>query len=225
MLVFTFILLKVMIVSRGEPATARALIEGAAPVAVVMDAFLTIAPIAIAFLFVRLGELNFRSKERSAKATMVSIAWMFVTYLAFAIVPLVSLIGAVVGTLMGAWMDRRNRRKGDYSGTRLPLSNSWTGTILGTLIVFLFTLINSGLWVPTENVNLKGGRQTVAYVVSSRDGWVTLFDKKERRVIRERAENIESREICGGRELLMNKTVTQLGPMARRRPDYPRCRA
>jgi hypothetical protein len=46
-LLFAFVLVKVMVVSRGEPATARVLIEGAAPVAVLMDAALSLMPVVI----------------------------------------------------------------------------------------------------------------------------------------------------------------------------------
>jgi hypothetical protein len=223
LVIFAFILVKVMVVSRGEPATARALIEGAAPVAVVMDAFFTLGPMVIAFLLMRIGEQYFRSKEPGQRDMILTIAFMILQYLSIAIVPLVVLGGSIVGTFAGAWTDRRNRRKGNHSGVRLPMSNTWTGSVLGLMIVLIFTVINSGPWVPTENVSLKDGRHYVAYVISSHDGWVTLFDAKKRQVIREQADNIESREICGGLTQIIDKPLSQLPRSGSIGPHYPRC--
>jgi hypothetical protein len=81
----------------------------------------------------------------------------------------------------------------------------------------------SGLWVPTENVSVKAGHSYAAYVLSSRDGWVALYDIKKRRVVQEQAENIVGREICTYPSSPLRKTAIQL-----LRPHaalgYPRCK-
>ncbi len=221
--IFAFILIKVMVVSRGDVATAQALIEAAPPMAVVLDAFLNLAPMIIAFLFVRLWEWNFQSHPADAKNAMLTIAFMIMASLV-ALVPLIIVVGSVIGTIAGAWTDRRNRRKGITDGYRLRLSNSWTGTILGTWAVGVFLIVNSGLWAPVENVDVKGGHHYVAYVVSSHDGWVTLFDRDKNQVLRERDVNIESRELCSNPLSLINRRIMQL-VAPEKGPHYPRCKA
>jgi hypothetical protein len=78
--------------------------------------------------------------------------------------------------------------------------------------------------VPTENVNVKGGHNYAAYVLSSRDGWVTLFDIEKSRVIQEQAENIVGREVCASTSWPINKTIIQLLRSRRAVSDYPRCK-
>ena len=222
-LIFAFILLKVMRATGGEPVAARALIAAASPVAVVMDAALSLAPLVIALIYLPIAEWNLRHNEGDTRDILLTIAFIVLTGIVTFTVPLLMLMGAILASFVGAWTDRRNRRKGDYSGTRLRLSNPWSGSILGVAAVFLFMTTVSGLWVPTENVSTKGGRNYAAYVVSSRDGWVTLYDMKKQRVVQERAENIIGREICGYTEWPLNKTLIQLARSRRAASEYPKC--
>ena len=78
-LIFAFILLKVMRATGGEPVAARALIAAASPVAVVMDAALSLAPLVIVLIYVRIAEWNLRHNEGDTRDILLTIAFIVLT--------------------------------------------------------------------------------------------------------------------------------------------------
>ena len=202
LLLFGFLILKVLLVAKGDLVTALGVINVSGVVTVVVGAALSALPIVAAILLgfgtyvVASGTTRpagWTTARTSGSFAVVAIAAMILSpwHLAAAVIG-VSLVGGLIDRF------RRNRKRravtrwhGQDQGERSRLLHR--GFVLATVTVFFLSL-NSlfyAMWLPHEVLHLQSGSPQVGYVLSDSNGWVTVLTSHDRKVKEYRAIDVE----------------------------------
>jgi hypothetical protein len=207
---FGFLILKVLLVARGDLLTSLAVVNSAGIVAVVVGVILSAMPIlaALSMAYVIYWWISGTGRPRASTqgavivGTIALSGWfspwfLFVPTLAFAL-----LVGAfdrwdaphrtAARTIRGSrWAVRPSRKQRGFGTGAMVLAASLMALAIGGS---LFTM-----WLPHERVVVEGQpRPIVGYVLDNSDGWMTVLTSGARRVDRFKEDSVTSRTLCRG---------------------------
>ena len=205
-LLFTFVALKAIVMSRGDIPAALGIFQATNPAVTVIGALLSALPLAAVAVLVIIG---YRAvKEASSQGYVLALAAALVCFFE---TPWPILIASLVaGPAAGYAMRRRQKQ-----GTLLVL--------VPCVVVFLFIAclttyrVLYDVWLPHEAIILQSGRVEVGYVLSDDGNWVTILRSAQRRIVLYRDSRVEKRIPCQlrPRGLLADMTAWQaLAPRA-----------
>jgi len=225
-LLFAFLVLKVMVPAKGDIPTALAIFQTTSLVVTVIGAFLSALPLAAVAVVVMMGYRAARkaSVEGYALAGAALLVCLFVT-------PWPVLAASLVVAPVAGYAMRRRQQLAESRGP------AWRK--LGTLLILLpclavFIYIGGlttwkvlyDVWLPHEIIALQSGRTEVGYVLNDTGNWVPILRAGERRLVRYRESQIEKRTLCQVRVhgLLASLTAWQaLGPHSLTAVNQPVC--
>jgi hypothetical protein len=198
LLVFAFVVLRVLLVAKTDVLTAVAIINGSGIVAVVVGTVLSALPILTAGLFVVIV-------YRVAAGT-----WKFETSLGIVALGLAALAVVLstpwfalplgVLTLSVCLFIRRGKFQ-----LWQPVRPPWRVFLIQLLLICVLlsplgVVAKDALfvmWLPREMLQLRDDHQPlVGYVLEDKEGWVTVLKTVERKVVRIHSERIVGRTVC-----------------------------
>lgn len=184
--------LRVLIVSRGEPETLRALLSNVNVFSLVLGTLLPTVPILVFWGWIAYIEWD-KSRPKVNKITLPwpFTAWIYgplagIIMLMSPMTLIIHLVGLTI--IVGAFLYRR--RKG-YPPGNAPLA-------LGALALVLFgnTFVSSPQpWLPHEIITVKDSASEVGYVLSSDPRWTTYLAKNGP-VKHVASADVISRQVC-----------------------------
>ncbi|WP_255788467.1 hypothetical protein [Mycobacteroides abscessus] len=182
--------LQLLIISRGDPATLRVLIQAADPLKVVLGSTLPLLPMVLYYLAPYYLERRIRGES---VPTWWSWAAIVITALAAFALPsaLFGALAFIYASMVFVFIEWIIRRRGGKS-VRVYYPILW----MVAVIVLLAGLV--GPWLPPEVVKIKGEGPIIAYVVSSNDGWTTLL-RYGGGIKLTRSADVLSRTVCNSR--------------------------
>lgn len=225
-LLFAFLILKVLVPAKGDIPTALAIFQTTSLAVTVIGALLSALPLVAVAVLVLIGYRAARnaSLEGYALAAAAALVCFFVT-------PWPVLAASVLIAPLAGYTVRQRQRliraRGPYwqrLGTLLVLAPC--------LIVFAYIAgmatwrVLYDVWLPHEMVTLQSGRVEVGYVLNDNSTWIPILRSGERRVVRYRETQVKERALCQLRPkgLLANLTAWQaLGPHTLTAVNQPVC--
>lgn len=183
------VVVKLLIVARGDAALALAIMVAAPIPTVLLGGLVSVAPAtlvaatALAFLYTLSNVLNGRTVWPSLMLVGVIAA---VAGIATPLLP-----GLLLALFLTAYAVVHRVVMGRSSGSSLPLGPLLIGAIVWTVIAYPV------LWVPREEVLLQGeDRPTLAWVLDAGAEWTTLLVRQPLTVQIVETESVESRQPC-----------------------------
>jgi hypothetical protein len=225
-LLFAFLILKVIVPAKGDIPTALAIFQTTSLAVTVIGALLSALPLVAVAVLVLIGYRAARnaSLEGYALAVVAVLVCFFLT-------PWPVLAASVVVAPIAGYTMRQRQRLARTRGPR------WQklGTLLvlaPCLIVFVYIAgmttwrVLYDVWLPHEMVTLQSGRVEVGYVLNDNSNWIPILRSGERRLVRYRETQVNNRALCQLRPkgLLANLTAWQaLGPHTLTAVNQPVC--
>lgn len=225
-LLFVFLILKVIVPAKGDIPTALAIFQTTSLAVTVIGALLSALPlvaVAALLLFSYRAARN-ASLEGYALAAAAILICFFVT--PWPVLAASVIVGPIAGYTM-----RQRQRLTRMQGSRLLK----LGTLLvltPCLIVFVYIAgittwrVLYDVWLPHEMLTMQSGRVEVGYVLNENGNWLPILRSGERRLVRYRETQVEKRTLCQLRPqgLLANLTAWQaLGPHSLTEVNQPAC--
>jgi hypothetical protein len=201
-LLFSFVVIKVIWIARGDIPTALGVFDSAGLATVIAGGLLSVFPlISAVVLGIAVFELS-RSVSFTKTFPFISapdksfwVIGLAATVGCFFLTPWpIMVYGAGLGFLSGvAWRFASKVRNAKVKkGLGIAAS-------VALLIAFSFLVLNPllyAVWLPHEKLTLRGQPQMVGYVLSDSNGWVSLLRTGERRIYRFRSEDVTARALC-----------------------------
>jgi hypothetical protein len=187
-LLFSFVVIKVIWIARGDIPTALGIFDRAGLATVIAGGLLSAFPLIPAIIFgIAMFELG-RSLLHDKFALMIGCA---AAVGGFFLTPwTIMACGAVLGLVSGFLVEKAAFfRKAIF-----------VFLLLGSL--FLLNPLLYAVWLPHETLTIGNpGRQqsAVGYVLSDSNGWVSLLRTGQRRIYRYRSEDVKARTLCRAR--------------------------
>lgn len=192
LVLFTFLILKVIAVAKGDTFTALGILQTASLTTIVVGGLLSGLPLLAAALFVAVVYRLIRDWPRQGYAgyalTAASLlVCIFVTpWFLLAITSIVAILLAVYARLFG------NRRAWPWEGVR----------IVAVIAVLFFTSVAAwdvlyNVWLPQEVVSFVSNKHVAGYVLDDRGNWVSILLAGQRKLVRFPAAQVEERVLCG----------------------------
>jgi len=222
-LLFAFLILKVIVPAKGDIPTALAIFQTTNLAVTVIGALLSALPLVAVAVLALIGYQV--AKEASLEGYALAVAAILVC---FFVTPWPVLAASVVVAPIAGYTMKQRQRPMRTRGTR------W-GTLLvlaPCLVVFLYIAgvttwrVLYDVWLPHEILTLQSGRVEVGYVLNDNSNWVPILRSGERRLVRYRETQVERRDLCQLRPhgLLANRTAWQmLGPGTLTAVNQPAC--
>ena len=225
-LLFIFLVLKVIVPAKGDIPTALAIFQTTSLAVTIIGALLSALPLLAVVVLVIFGYQAARnvSFQGSALAIAAVLVCFFVT-------PWPLLAASIIVAPVAGYIMRQRQRLALTRGSR------WLK--LGTLLILgpclaVFTYIAAlttwrvlyDVWLPHEVLTFRSGRVEVGYVLNDNTSWIPILRSGERRLVRYPATQLENRALCQLRPkgLLANKTAWQaLGPHTLTTISQPAC--
>jgi hypothetical protein len=223
-LLFAFIALKTIVMSRGDIPAALDIFQTTNPAVTVIGALLSALPLAAVAV---LAVIGYRAaKEGSSEGYALAVA---AALMCFFVTPWPVLIASlVVAPLAGYAMRQRPRRA---AGKRWR-KHAKLLILLPCLVVFLYIAcvttwrVLYDVWLPHEAATLTSGRIEVGYVLSDNGNWVAILRSGQRRIVLYRDSQVGKRVLCQlrPRGLLASTTAWQeLAPRTWATSSEPDC--
>jgi hypothetical protein len=227
-LLFAFLALKAIVMSRGDIPAALGIFQVTNPAATVIGALLSALPLAAVAVLVIIGYRA--AKEASSDGYALVVAAAFVSFFVTAWPILIASL--IVAPAAGYAMRQRQRQRLMRSQGRRWRKQGMLLILLPCLAVFLYIAgattwrVLYDVWLPHEATTLRSGRVEVGYVLSDDGNWVTILRSGQRRIVLYRDSQVGKRVPCqlrpGG--LLANMTAWQaLVPRAWTTSSEPDC--
>ena len=225
-LLFAFLILKVIVPAKGDIPTALAIFQTTSLAVTVIGALLSALPLIAVAVLVLIGYRAARnaSREGYALAVVAVLACFFLT-------PWPVLAASVVVAPVAGYTMRQRERLAQTQGSRWQKLRTLL-ILAPCLIVFVYiagmaTLrVLYDVWLPHEMVTLQSGRVEVGYVLNDNSNWIPILRSGERRLVLYREAQVNNRALCQLRPtgLLANRTAWQaLGPHTLTAVNQPVC--
>lgn len=218
-LLFSFVVIKVVWIARGDIQTALGVFNSAGLASVIAGGLLSALPlISAAALGVATFELSKSWPLIKAfpfirrRDTTVWILGLAAAVACFFLTPWpIMAAGALLGFVSGCAVHVIKAK------TLFRLKLKWLGKhdwraktvkavgIASLALVSLVLVVNPllyAVWLPHETLTLAKprGQQVVGYVLSDSNGWISLLRTKERHIYRFRSSNVTSRVLCTAKQ-------------------------
>lgn len=218
-LLFSFVVIKVVWIARGDIQTALGVFNSAGLASVIVGGLLSALPlISAATLGVATFELSKNWPFIKAfwpikrRDTTVWILGLAAAAACFFLTPWpIMAAGALLGLLSGLtvhmikaerlfclkleWMGKHDWRAKAVKAAGIVL------LALASVVLVVNPLLYA-VWLPHETLTLAKpyGQQMVGYVLSDSNGWISLLRTKERHIYRFRSENVTARVLCTAKQ-------------------------
>jgi hypothetical protein len=213
--VFALVFVRLLVVSRGDAITARAILASAGPTEVVLGAVLTVLPGLLVVIAIVIPWV-FRM-PLLAPTSYMRVAWGFAVALVLLITGLMVVVGLytqsltsfgfglAVAFVLGAAVEWSIRREAAKDPTQSVTPGQTT--VLGIAVVIFLSLISVGdePWLPPEKVEVHGQDPLVGYVLDVSDTELVVLEDEDRKVTRLDLDDVESREICRLKTAVLNR--------------------
>jgi hypothetical protein len=176
---FVFLILKVMVVAKGDIPTALGILQTAGLVTIVVGALLSGLPLLAAAILI--AQVYRAVDEPSRKAWMLTAP---VLLLCIFLTPWTLLLASLIA---GAALVRTRNHK-----SRVALASIAIILVTG---IAAWTVLYS-VWLPHEMVTLKKGASTVGYVLDDNGNWISILRSGKRDIVRYREADVEKRILC-----------------------------
>jgi hypothetical protein len=181
-----FAALRVLVVSRGDAETLRALVQNLNITALVLA---TILPFGAIVSVVCTISMYIASKTsggqpgRGGPVLFLLLVAMTMTLVLFAmpVWQLIATVATVTGVIVIFVFARTITVRAQQSGKTvgLPVMVTVIGTLLAAAIVPVIYLVGwSGMWLPQERITVLGAKVSSAYILSSDQRWTTYMDER-----------------------------------------------
>jgi lactoylglutathione lyase len=204
-LLFSFVVIKVIWIARGDIPTALGVFDSAGLAIVIagglVSAFPLISAIALGIATFEIGS-SLRACRVFPRDKFVVVIGSAAVVGCFFLTPWpIMLLGASLGLVIGylSWVKRSAKK------VALAIQRA---ILLLLLLISFFLIVNPllyAVWLPHEILTLAkpGGQQEVGYVLSDGNGWVSLLRTGERRIYRFRSEDVNARALCRAKSFSM----------------------
>lgn len=225
-LLFAFLILKVIVPAKGDIPTALAIFQTTSLAVTIIGALLSALPLLAVAVLVVFGYQAARnvSLQGHALAAAAALVSFFVTPW-----PLLA-ASAVVAPVAGYTMRQRQRLAHTRGSRWMKLG---TLLILGPCLAVLTYIaglttwrVLYDVWLPHEVLTFRSGHVEVGYILNDNTSWIPILRSGERRLVRYPATQLDDRALCQLRTkgLLANKTAWQaLGPHTLTTVSQPAC--
>lgn len=214
LLAIGFVALRILIVSRGDSDTLRALVQNLNVTAIVLATILPLVTTAVVLTFV-LAILNAFNKDRrrepnaigSIVATVVllgpltaAICWFAMPMKYVGIAGILSIV--LVFVYLGSWRSDKFKQMFQALGVFY---------IIVLLIAGLFIVIAQvGVWLPRERLTVGASKTGTVYVLSSDEQWTKYLDGDTHKVRIVETKDVKQRETITNPDDWQNLTPSQL---------------
>jgi hypothetical protein len=185
-LLFSFVVIKVIWIARGDIPTALGVFDSAGLATVIAGGLLSVFPLIPAIIFgiamFEFGRSLFRDKFALIIGCAAAVSGFFLT--PWTIMACSAVLGLASGFLV----------------TKAPFLRKavFVFLLLGSL--FLLNPLMYAVWLPHEMLTIANpGQQqqsVVGYVLSDSNEWVSLLRTGQRRIYRYRSEDVKARALC-----------------------------
>ncbi|NOR03233.1 hypothetical protein HGK72_24610 [Mycolicibacterium fortuitum] len=212
LLAIGFVALRILIVSRGDSDTLRALVQNLNVTAIVLATILPLVTTGVVLAFV-MAILSGVNKKRAGNGSAsifgisvtlgpltIAICWfsMPVKYLILA--GILSVI--LVFVYRGAWRSEK------FKGMFQALGKLYL-IVLGIAALFI-VLAQVGVWLPRERLTVGPSKTGTVYVLSSDEEWTKYLDGDTHKVRIVPTKDVKQREIITNSDHWANLTPSQL---------------
>ncbi|MDO3637634.1 hypothetical protein [Mycolicibacterium arseniciresistens] len=213
-----FVAMRILIVSRGDSDTLRALVQNLNITAIVLATILPLAGTAIWLLYLAavVGTYNSvkKNKVRNGKGNPVgaavvvgfglaiptlAICWyaMPMKYIIFSVVLTVSFVAVIIGSRLGPI-----RGLFQFFGVIL---------VLGVPVAGLFIVFTQvGVWLPRELLTVGKEQTGTVYVLSSDQEWTKYLDDQTHKVKIVSTKDVKKRDAISDEDTWLNKTPSEI---------------
>jgi hypothetical protein len=207
----TFLIVKVLMVAKGDVMTALAVVRASGTVAVIVGAILSALPIiAAVVLVVVLYGVGCGAWRWRGLRLVTALCWFIVLVACVLLTPWLVFLLASAG-LIGGRLDRvRSQPRTDQSQAD---GHWWAQRALPLLLLCVLVIgpawkdLVFTMWLPREELHLttdqpiaQPGQQPstrlVGYVLSDSEGWMSVLTSVHRQVIELKSDTVESRHLC-----------------------------
>lgn len=208
-----FACLRLLVVSRGNPETLRALVQNLNVTALVLATILPLGATMIAWLlFVAfLGAISKGDKKKSWQTrfwllllpTFILIYFaMPLSHIAWNSAVFISIVVIIIGQAMS------QHKKAKITAALLSAGvAAWLITVL--VMPFILLLARSEMWLPKERLTVENASISPVYVLSSDERWTSYMDE-HRKVHIVATEKITDRNTFDTPESLWSKTISEI---------------
>jgi hypothetical protein len=219
LVLFGIVIVKVLLVTKGDLYTALGVIKSAGVVAVVVGATLSILPIAaVALLGIGIYTsvsrwplpAGWRRPQAGAYALLVvALCFIFTPrYIVTRAGVLIPLAGGILERLLRVaqqhWVNRIRHRTPSPRGqflSRWSQLRIYRLPRIATVMLLLTVVYNPilfAMWLPHEAVHAPGRPQPVivGYVLDDSGGWTSMLTSGDRKLIRVKSDTISDRVLC-----------------------------
>jgi hypothetical protein len=225
LVLFSFLIFKVLSVVHFDLTTGLAVITAAGPVSAFLGAIFLTLPYAlmVGIVYILSVVVLYKHYERDQRIlpirlpivlprTICIVALIFFVILELLIGPWPLLAGGLpslaAGMVAGRVAGRRMKRRVAHQlyspekiAEKVNAQYSQLRLVHYVLMVLvLLYLLSTQMWLPRESVRLAGRTTEIAYVLDAGGNWTSLLTDKERRIVRVPSDDVESRTICRTRK-------------------------
>jgi lactoylglutathione lyase len=197
-LLFSFVVIKVIWIARGDIPTALGVFDSTGLATVIagglLSAFPLISVLALGIATFEIGR-SLRAGCAFPRDKFVVVIGSAATVGCFFLTPWpIMLLGAGLGLLIGllSWAKRSAGK------VTLAIQTAFVVLLLSASFVLVLNPLLYAVWLPHEVLTLAkpDGQSEVGYVLSDSNGWVSLLRTGERRIYRFRSEDVKARALC-----------------------------
>jgi len=210
-LLFTFLALKAIVMSKDDIPAALGILQTTNPAATVIGALLSALPLAAVAVLVIFGYRA--AKEASLEGYALAVAAALVC---FFVTPWPVLVASLAAAPAAGYVMMPRQRLMRVQGGRW-LRQGTLLILLPCLAIFIYIAcvttwrVLYSVWLPHEATTLQSGRVEVGYVLSDDGNWVAILRSDQRRIVLYRDSQVGKRVRCElrPRGLLANMTAWQ----------------
>jgi hypothetical protein len=221
-----FLLVKLYVVTRGDPSTAYGLVAASGPVLIFVGLCICEAGL-LALLGSGICYIWYSSaRTEGAEKYIAAAATATFGLVALAILPPLTALFMLPGLLGGFLLGRLSSGRERVGNVQTSKMMMWALASSVALVIVLH-LLSSGMWLPQEVVRIKGAQPIPGYVVNEGEGWTTVLTTETRQLVRIKADSITARDLCNSQEesmwdsSLLGNIVSE--PRSQRLGSSPEC--
>lgn len=213
LLAIGFVALRILIVSRGDSDTLRALVQNLNVTAIVLATVLPLVTTALvlAFVLAILSGFNKNRREQNGASSIVAavvvlgplagaICWFAMPIRYFGVAGILSVVLILV--YLGSWRSEKFKQMFQALGALY---------IVVLLIAGLFIVIAQvGVWLPRERLTVEKSKTGTVYVLSSDEQWTKYLDGDTHKVRIVETKGVKHRETITNSDDWKNLTPSQL---------------